>query len=125
LLNLGHKLYRNWSHLYTRSLLAHQSNHKVQYLVSEACLAYRTHTCCNCERPQHQHSNRAYSRLVDPLLVTDHCQCATRNALKRYGERRLHADNSLKITALFQLHEHLIFVANLLHLVVLRPVDIL
>ena len=85
MLNLRHKLYWNWPHLYARLLLAHQSIHNIQYLISEAGLAYCAYACCSRERPKDKHSDRAYGCLVDPFLLTNHCQCTAADVLERYG----------------------------------------
>ena len=125
LLNLWHKLCWNRSRLYPRLLLTCQSVYHVQYLIGKASLSYRSNPCCSREGPKDKHSNCTDRSLVNPFLLTNHRQRPARNVLKCNGERRLHANQGFKIAALLQLNEHLVLVADMLHLVILCPVNIL
>jgi hypothetical protein len=113
--------------LQTGALLAHETINHVEHLVREAGLAHGSDSCCQHQRPEDGHGDHAdssYCRLVQPLLLPDHRQHAASSALDGYAKRSLHADDGLKVAALFQLHHHLVFIADLLRLVALRQVDV-
>jgi len=123
LLQLWHDLIRDRACLNARSLLTHQAIHHIQYLIAQAGLTQRSHASCQSKRPQHRQrydANRANSRFIQPALLPHHCQHAAGGTL--YGQRqsRLHANDCLKISTLLQLHQDLIFIANLLSLVSLN-----
>jgi hypothetical protein len=127
LLHLWHQLAGNLAWHQAWALLAHKAVNHVEYLVREAGLSHGSHACCQHQRPEHRHgyyAHGSYCRLVQPLLLPDHCQHAASSALNGHRERRLHADDGLKVATLFQLHHHLIFVADLLCLVALCHVDV-
>jgi len=107
--------------------LTNQPINNIQDSISEARLAHCPYTSSERERPEHREGNNTNctnSSLVDPSLLTNHRQRATRSALDRQREGSLHTNQRLKITALLQLNEHLIFVANLLGLVALCQVNV-
>jgi hypothetical protein len=128
LLNLRHNLHRHWPYHDAWVLLAHQVIHSIQYLIAEAGLPDSTGTCRNHQWPENRgrdEANSPHSGFVYPLLLSNHGEYAAAGALNDDSERGLQADNGLEITPLFQLHHHLIGVAYLLYLIVLRTIHIL
>jgi hypothetical protein len=126
-LNLRHDLYWYWPYLYFRVELTHQAIHYIQDLVAQARLTDRSCTRCNHERPEDRGSDNADSSdggLIHPFLLANHRQCATAGALQNHGQGGLQADQGFEITALFQLHHHLVIRAEMLGLEALRPVDV-
>jgi hypothetical protein len=123
-LDLRHNICWDRPYLYARLLLAHQSIYYVQYLIGKAGLAYRSNTCCSREWPKDKHPNCTNRSLVDPLLLANHRQRTARYTLQCNGERRLHADQGFKVAALLQLDQYLVLAADLLHLVILRSINI-
>ena len=128
LLKLGHDLYWNRSYLHSWVLLTYHSIHNVQYLVAETCLADCSCACGDHEWPEYWRGNQAYCTdccFVKPFLLTNHGDCAARGMLEDDAECSLKTDEHNEVTALFQLHHHLIFVADLLNLVTLHAVHVL